>query len=144
MQENVFNEDYLKPLFETLGNSNKDCHIAGDFNFDLLQASSSHDKSEYLDTTMTNFLRPTITIPTKINRVKSTLIDNIFTNQIHPDMRSGNFMIDLSDHLPSFMIFQEKIKIMLPINKITTSARWENLIESSLYWIFWILIVSTR
>ena len=25
---------------------------------------------------------------------------------------------------------------MLPINKITTSARWENLIESSLYLIF--------
>ena len=108
MQENVFNEDYLKPLFESLSNSNKDCHIVGDFNFDLLQASSSHDTSEFLDTMMTNFLRPTITIPTKINRVKSTLIDNILTNQIHPDMRSGNFMIGLSDHLPSFMIFPRK------------------------------------
>merc|ERR1712080_322003 len=47
---------------------------------------------------------PTITIPTKINPKKSTIIDNIFTNQIHPDMQSGNLTLAISDHLPSFFI----------------------------------------
>ena len=53
---------------------------------------------------MSNFLMPTITLPTKINTGKSSVIDNIFTNQIHPDMMSGNLTIGISDHLPSFMI----------------------------------------
>ena len=47
---------------------------------------------------------PTITIPTKINTKKSTVIDNNFTNQIHPDMISGNFTLAISDHLPYFFI----------------------------------------
>ena len=31
-------------------------------------------------------------------------IDNIFTNHIHPDMKSGNFMLGIYDHLASFLI----------------------------------------
>ena len=53
---------------------------------------------------MFNHLLPTITLPTKINPKKSTIIDNIFTNQIHPDMASGNFKLAISDHLPSFFL----------------------------------------
>ena len=53
---------------------------------------------------MGNFLIPTVTLPTKINSVKSTVIDNIFTNHLHPDMKTGNFTIGISDHLPSFLI----------------------------------------
>ena len=53
---------------------------------------------------ISNFLLPLITIPTKINLGKNTLIDNIFTNHLHPDMKTGNLSIKLSDHLPSFMI----------------------------------------
>ena len=37
-----------------------------------------------------NFLLPTITLPTKINTLNDTLIDNIFNNQYNPDMISGN------------------------------------------------------
>ena len=47
---------------------------------------------------------PTMTIPTKINPKKSTVIDNIVTNQIHPDMKSGNLTLGISDHLPSFFL----------------------------------------
>ena len=53
---------------------------------------------------MSSHIIPTITIPTKINPNKSTVIDNIFTNQIHPDMLSGNLTLSISDHLPSFLI----------------------------------------
>ena len=53
---------------------------------------------------MSNFLLPLITIPTKINSGTNTLIDNIFTNHLHPDMKTGNLSIKISDHFPSFMI----------------------------------------
>ena len=62
-----------------------------------------------------NFLLPVITLPTKINRGKNTLIDNIFTNQLHPDTKSGNLEINLSDgHLPSFMIIPRQNQNHLP------------------------------
>ena len=63
---------------------------------------------------MTNFLLPTITIPTKINSTNNTLIDNIFTNDLNPDMKSGNLTIGISDHLPSFMIVPKQNQNHLP------------------------------
>merc|ERR1712048_657591 len=55
-----------------------------------------------------------ITIPTKINSVKSTVIDNIFTNNINPDLCSGNLAIGISDHLPSFTIVPKKNQNHIP------------------------------
>ena len=53
---------------------------------------------------MSSQLLPTISLPTKLNTNHDTLIDNIFTNQYNPDMSSGNFTLQLSDHLASFLI----------------------------------------
>ena len=47
---------------------------------------------------MSNFLLPVISIPTKINTVNDTLIDNIFINEFNPD------------HLPSFQIIPKNKK----------------------------------
>ena len=64
---------------------------------------------------MSNFLLPVITIPTKINRGTHTLIDNIFTNHLNPDTKSGNLEINLSDgHLPSFLITPKQNQNHLP------------------------------
>ena len=63
---------------------------------------------------MSNFLLPLITIPTKIYSVTNTLIDNIFTNHLHPDMKTGNLSIKISDHLPSFMIVPSQNQNHLP------------------------------
>ena len=64
---------------------------------------------------MSNFLLPVITLPTKINRGHNTLIDNIFTNNLHPDTKSGNLEINLSDgHLPSFLIIPKQNQNHLP------------------------------
>ena len=104
MYPNVYNDDHLKPLLDTIRNENKFGNFTGDFNFDLLKVSSHSETSDFFDLMMSNLLLPTITIPTKINRDSSTIIDNIFTNHIHPDMKSGNFMLGISDHLASFLI----------------------------------------
>jgi len=104
MNEVSFNDDFLKPFTEKVSSEEKQCFIAGDFNFDLLSTTQHNETSNFFDIMMSNFLLPTIKIPTKINVVKSTIIDNIFTNYFHPDMKTGNLTIGLSDHLPSFMI----------------------------------------
>ena len=115
MSEEVFNEEYLKELADKLSTQNKNIFIAGDFNFNLLNVSSHAETFEFFDTMMSNFLLPVITIPTKINRGHNTLIDNIFTNHLHPDRKSGNLLMNLSDgHLPSFMVMPKPNQNHLP------------------------------
>ena len=43
-----------------------------------------------------------------------TLVDNIFTNIYNPDMCSGNFTYQLSDHLASFLISPNENQQHLP------------------------------
>ena len=115
MSETIFNDVHLKCLLDKLSNVNKKLFIAGDFNFDLLNATSHNDTFAFFDTMMSNFLLPVINIPTKINRINNTLIDNIFTNHLHPDTKSGNLTINLSDgHLPSFLIIPKENQNHLP------------------------------
>ena len=110
-----FIDDHLKSITEKISNENKKVFIAGDFNFNLLNASTHNDTFDFFDTMMSNFLLPVITLPTKINSGKNSLIDNIFTNHLHPDTISGNLELDLSDgHLPSFMIMPRKNQNHLP------------------------------
>ena len=56
-----------------------------------------------------NFL-PSITLPTRVTNNSATIIDNIFVrlpnDLIDNDLYSGNFITDLSDHLPNFCIIQ--------------------------------------
>ena len=42
--------------------------------------------------------------PTKITRHSHTLIDNILSNIIDPDIISGTLTYNISDHLPKFAI----------------------------------------
>ena len=115
MSPNIFIDDYLKGIVDKLSSENKKVFISGDFNFDLLNTSTHTDTFEFFDTMMSNFLLPVITIPTKINRGNNTLIDNIFTNHLNPDTKSGNLEVSLSDgHLPSFMITPKQNQNHLP------------------------------
>ena len=85
-------------------------------------------------------LSPTITIPTKINPKKSTVIDNIFTSEIHPDMLSGNLTVLISDHLPSFFIIPRDNQNHIPKkHNIYTSfigdyvnINWSTILETNM------------
>ena len=115
MDSSIFTDDYLKGIVDKLSSENKKVYIAGDFNFDLLNVGAHSDTFEFFDTMMSNFLLPVITIPTKINRGTHTLIDNIFTNHLNPDTKSGNLEINLSDgHLSSFLITLKQNQNHLP------------------------------
>ena len=113
MEQVTFIDDYLQPLNDKLINENKKIFLTGDFNFYLLK--SDKDKTlNFFETMMSCHLLPTITLPTKINDKRSTTIDNSFTNQIRPDMKSGNISINISDHLPSFFIIPTDNQNHLP------------------------------
>ena len=78
----------------------KKVYLAGDFNYDLTNISSE-ETSQFFDIMTSSQLLPTISLPTKLNTGHNTLIDNIFTDLYNPDMCSGNFTYQLSDHLAS-------------------------------------------
>ena len=61
-----------------------------------------------------NFLLPSISLPTRMTNNSGTLIDNIFTNSINPDAISGNLTIGISDHLPSIFIVPKPNQNHLP------------------------------
>ena len=117
MDMDDFNEVKLELLLRKLyREKNKKMFLVGDFNFDLLKVNKHDETSVFFNKMMSSFLLPVISIPTKINTVNDTLIDNIFTNEFNPDLISGNFTEDISDHLPSFLIIPKNNKKKLPKN----------------------------
>ena len=59
---------------------------------------------EFLDSLASNSLIPLILQPTRMASHSNTLIDDIFSNVIDPDIISGNLTATISDHLPQFAI----------------------------------------
>ena len=113
MESSVFINEYLSVLTDKLSSEKKDIFLAGDFNFDLLNVASHNETFDFFENMMSHFLLPTITLPTKINKVKSSVIDNIFSTVLHPETISGNLRVSFStdNHLPSFLIIPRKNKI---------------------------------
>ena len=60
--------------------------------------------NEFLDSLASNLFIPLILQPIRITSHSNTLIDNIFSNVIDPDIISGNLTATISDHLPQFAI----------------------------------------
>ena len=58
----------------------------------------------FLDSLASNSFMPLILQPTRITSHSNTLIDNIFSNVIDPDIISSNLTATISDHLPLFAI----------------------------------------
>ena len=51
-----------------------------------------------------NAFLPYILNPTRIINYSNTFVDNIFLNDIDPDIISGNLAAPISDHLPQYAI----------------------------------------
>ena len=127
MSGDDFNNDFIRTLIQKLNNENdKKVYLSGDFNFDLLKVSVDPTSSDFFDTLTSNFLLPMISLPTKINSVNDSLIDNIFTNQFLPDTISGNITIGISDHLPSFIITPNANQHHLPKRNAIYRRNYKN------------------
>ncbi len=88
-------------------NSNKIHFIMGDFNFDLFKLGQNNLVDTFLHSKLSNFLYPLISLPTRITSNSSTLIDNMFCNNLHGSF-SGCIYSDISDHSPIFGTIESK------------------------------------
>ena len=104
MELNDFNCNYLNKLLENISKEQKSIFQLGDFNVNLLNYNEHNQTNEFLDSLASNSFIPLILQPTRITSHSTTLIDNIFSNVIDPDIISGNLTATISDHLPQFAI----------------------------------------
>ena len=98
MQQNEFNDEYLKPFSEKLISENKEVMLLGDFNIDLLKCDSNKNISDFLYIIFHVNLLPNITSPTRLTSRSQTSIDNIFSSVINNDCIAGNLISPTSDH----------------------------------------------
>ena len=97
--------DYYKEVLDLIKSEKKLGYIMGDFNLNLLNSESHVPTNEFIDINLVSSFVPLITRPTRITRTTSTLIDNIFTNNITcDDCFKGIFVNDISDHYPIFYV----------------------------------------
>ena len=99
-----FNCNYLNKLLYNISKEQKSVFLLGDFNVNLLNYNEHNQTNEFLDPLASNSFIPLNLQPTRITSHSSTLIDNIFSNVIAPDIISGNLTATISDHLPQFLI----------------------------------------
>ena len=99
-----FNCNYLNKLLYNISKEQKSVFLLGDFNVNLLNYNEHNQTNEFLDPFASNSFRPLNLQPTRITSHSSTVIDNIFSNVIAPDIISGNLTATISDHLPQFLI----------------------------------------
>ena len=54
---------------------------------------------------------PLISKPTRITEYSATLIDHMYTNKTHTNMKTGVLITDVSDHFGTFTIIYNKHRI---------------------------------
>ena len=96
--------NYLNKLLENISKDQKSIFLLEDFNVNLLNYNDDNQTNEFLDSLAFNSFIPLILQLTRISSHSNTLIDNIFTNFIDPDIISSNLTATISNHLPQFAI----------------------------------------
>ena len=96
--------DTLQRILTTLTNERKAVYLMGDFNVHLDKIETDTHAQEFSDIMHSFSLFPLINKPTRITPTCSSLIDNIFTNQMANQMHSGLLYSDLSDHLITYSL----------------------------------------
>ena len=105
-----FNCNYLNKLLENISKEQKSIFLFGDFNVTLLNSNKHNQTNKFLDSVASNSFIPLILQPTRITDHSNTLIGNIFSNVVVPDIILGNLTSTISDHLPQFAMYNSKCK----------------------------------
>ena len=77
---------------------NRSSHICGDYNIDLLKIKTNKHFNDFFDNLISVGFFPKITLPTRFTEQSSTLIDNVFSNNIEEREISGILLNHISDH----------------------------------------------
>ena len=128
-----FNCNYLNKLLENISKEQKSVFLLGDFNANLLNYNEHNEINEFLDFLASNSFIPLILQPTRITSHSNTLIDNMFSNVIDPDITSGNLTATISDHLPQFSTIPNMFGNVSGNKSNTMNGTGPNLIEKILF-----------
>ena len=98
--------NFLKILFNKNKNTNKNYHIAGDFNLNLLDHDKNKKVRDFLNLIYQNGMIPTINKPTRVTKKTATAIDHIITNSfVENTFKTAVIKTDVSDHFPICIFF---------------------------------------
>ena len=101
---NIFNKYIEKIYTDIINKENKIIYFMGDTNINLLNEESHDLTAEFSNINYSHSVIPLINKPTRVCSSSSTLIDNIFTNNISSNKYVGILLTGITDHLPIFMI----------------------------------------
>ena len=93
---NTFTNE-LSSFLVKLKNLKHSAYLCGDYNIDLLKVKINKHYCNYFDDVVSNGFFPKITLPTRLSDHSSTLIDNIFTNNMDETGTSGILLNNISD-----------------------------------------------
>ena len=79
-------------------NLNRSSYICGDYNIDLLKIKANRHFNDFFNNLITVGFFPKITLPTRFTEQSSSLIDNVFSNNIDERESSGILLNQISDH----------------------------------------------
>ena len=99
---------YLESILDVVEKNKKVCLLVGDFNYNLFDVNNSKQTLSFLNLMNSYGNFPTISLATRHNNQSSTLLDNIFTNDLSLVKDSGVIVEDLSDHFPVFLTLNLK------------------------------------
>ena len=85
-----FKNNYLSQIFEILSKEQKQIFLLGEFNINLLNYNHHQPTNDFLDSLASNSFFAYILHPNRIPSYSKTLIDNIFSNFISPEIISDN------------------------------------------------------
>ena len=113
--------EQVEEKMKKINKQRKNAIILGDINTDGLKLYNDYNKL-FFDMVLDNNFIPLVTLPTRIQHGTCSTIDHIFINQhlIRNTSKrlAGNIFSDISDHLPNFLIVNNK-KNHVPNKKVT-------------------------
>ena len=129
-----FENNYLSQIFEIVSKEWKQVFLFSDFNINLLNYNDHQPTNDFLDSLASNSFISHILHPTRITSHSKTLIDNIFSNVISPEIISGNITATMFDHLPQFSFVPNiLVKPFYPKNLTIMKKIGQNLNKKTLY-----------
>ena len=83
-------------------------YFCGDYNIELLKIPRIQMYEDYFDNILSAGYIPTITLSTRLSN-NSTLIDNIFTNNVGNKLTANTFNVYISDHQPIVLFSNDEL-----------------------------------
>jgi hypothetical protein len=96
----------LEDILRVIKHENKTSYLLGDFNIDISAFQNDTVASELLDLIHSETHIPLINSTTRQDHNRYSVIDNIFTNNINVEHKTGVIHTDISDHYPIFCAFK--------------------------------------